>query len=361
MRENVASVQFLRFIAAALVVLHHSTEGINQYFSGSISNLTMGVTDFGAVGVDIFFVISGFIMVYTSFRTKDETFSSSKFIAKRIIRIYPIYIIYSLFYLCFYHFFLGGKNISLEQFFGSILLLPGYSSDIIGPGWTLSFEIYFYACFSIAMALGLVRGISALTFFFLAAIMLRFASDTSQPAIHVITSTLLIEFLLGAWIGYAVVSFVRIDNKLANVLLTFALAGFVAGIYFGFYTRLSSVVTRGIPSALLVAGLVFKEKNGRLPLLMNKYSFLGDSSYSLYLLHVVLIDAVIVLALYVGDSIRTHMLQIGTFEMMIVCFGITAYCIVVAFISYELIERRLVGRLQDLYRRKTAPVPAAPA
>jgi exopolysaccharide production protein ExoZ len=208
------------------------------------------------------------------------------------------------------------------------------------------------------MSLGLLRGILALTLFFLVAIVSGFFLDTSQPAIHVLTNTLLIEFLLGVWIGFAVVLSVRISNRLSNVLLALALAGFLAGIAFG-YTRLPSAVTWGVPSALLLAGLVFRESNGCVPFVIKNCSFLGDSSYSLYLLHIVLIDAAMLLAIYLDGSVRIHVSLIGTSGMMIVCFLITAYCVAVAYISYELIERRVVGRLQDLYRRKIAAAPAA--
>lgn len=352
MRENIESIQFLRFVAATLVVIAHSTSALHEYFSGTISSEFLNVTHFGGAGVHIFFVISGFIMIYTSF-SKDEKFSASKFITRRAIRIFPIYFIYSLSYLYFYHFFSSGKNLSVEQFFGSILLLPGYSSLIIGPGWTLSFEIYFYACFSIAMVLGLARGILALSLFFLAVIAFGFVLDTSQPAIHVFTNTLLIEFLFGAWVGYTVVSSVRIGTKFANMLLMTAFASFIGGVAFG-YESLPSVVTWGIPSALLVAGLVFRERNGKVPFLIRKYSFLGNSSYSLYLIHVVLIDAALLLVLYLDDSYRMQVLLKGTFGTAIVCFGITIYCVTVACLAYELIERRVVGRLQELCRQKTA-------
>ena len=88
MRKNIASIQFMRFVAATLVVLFHTTEAANLYFVGSIPNLSMHVATFGASGVHIFFVISGFVMIYTSFYNEIDNFSSSKFLTKRIIRIY---------------------------------------------------------------------------------------------------------------------------------------------------------------------------------------------------------------------------------------------------------------------------------
>jgi exopolysaccharide production protein ExoZ len=353
MRENIASIQFLRFVAATVVVLFHSTQAITKYFAGSTPEAFRYAANFGESGVHIFFVISGFIMVYTSFHKKTEVFSPSKFLVRRVIRIYPIYFIYASFYLSFYQLFAYGKMLSLEQLLGSLLLIPGYSSLIIGPGWTLSYEVYFYFWFGLVMACGLGKGLLALTSFFLASIAMRSVLDTNQPAIHVFTNPLLIEFLLGVWIGYAVVSDRKVSNKLSTAMILLAFVGFLAGFGFGF-SRLPSVVMWAIPSALLVAGLVFKENNGYVSRFVRKYSFLGDSSYSLYLLHIVLIDAVLFSATH-SIRVRDYLLTVGSLGMIPICFAIAAFCIAVSFISYEFIERRVVSSLQDLFRR-FAPV-----
>ena len=292
-------------------------------------------------------------MIFTSFYKRDHQFNVTRFLAKRIIRIYPIYFLYAALYLCFYYFFSVTKGLSFKQFIGSILLFPGYSSLIIGPGWTLSYEIYFYACFAIAMTLGMTRGLVALTAFFLAAIALRSMVNTTQPFIHVVTSTLLLEFLLGAWIGFALVSMFRVSNGLANLLLILAVVGFSTGIFI----HLPSAITWGIPSVLLVAGFVFKEDNGRIPLFVKKWSFLGDSSYSLYLLHIVLIDAAVMFAIYLNASIGSHADPAGLFTMLVICFAMTLYCVIAALISYELVERRLIGLLSGLIRGRSATDP----
>src|SRR4029078_3601956 len=186
---------------------------------------------------------SGFIMVYTSFyKGNDGGFSSSAFLSKRIVRIYPIYFVYCALYIYFYHRFLGAPFLSFWEFVGSLLLLPGYSAMIIGPGWTLAYEIYFYLCFSIAMIAGLEKGIRALTVFFAASIALRFFIVVSSQALNVFTNSLLIEFLFGAWIGYAVVSDVRVGNLPARLMVALGIAGFLAGIIFGF-RRLPSLLT----------------------------------------------------------------------------------------------------------------------
>jgi exopolysaccharide production protein ExoZ len=353
-RGNVVSIQFLRFVAATLVVFWHSIEAINQHIPGSVSNTIVQNGFFGASGVHIFFVISGFIMVYTSFYKSDDLFSSLKFLSRRFVRIYPIYFVYCALYIYFYHNFLDTPLLSIGELIGALLLVPGYSAKIIGPGWTLAYEVYFYLCFSVAMMLGLKNGIRALTAFFLASISLGFFVDTSPQAIFIFTNSLLIEFLLGAWIGYAVVSDVRIGDLPARLLLLLGLTGFMAGIIFGF-ARLPSVLTWGAPSAFLVGGCVFIERNGHIPTLIRKCAFLGDSSYSLYLIHVVLIDIMILMLLATNpsQSLVTWAQYAGSGGMILVCCVVSAYCIAVAIVLYELIEKRGIGRLRGFFRRKS--------
>ena len=181
LRGSIVSIQFLRFVAATLVVFVHASEVLHGRISGSISKEFLKNAFFGASGVHIFFVISGFIMVYTSFYGKDvKNFSPSEFLSRRFVRIYPIYFVYCALYLAFYGIMAGGPFPSWGELVGSLALFPGYSSRIIGPGWTLGFEVYFYFCFSIAMMLGMRRGMLALTIFFLLSIIVRPFADTSQ-------------------------------------------------------------------------------------------------------------------------------------------------------------------------------------
>ena len=182
MRDGIKSIQFLRFVAASLVVFSHSTDAIGMYIANSVSRSMLYVANFGASGVHIFFVISGFIMVYTSFEKNDENFDSEKFLIRRFIRIYPIFWLYAAVYILSHYIVLGGYNLSILDILRSLLLLPGYSPLIIGPAWTLSFEIYFYICFAVFMTLGLLRGLLIMTLFFLASIAMgsEFHSDNIE-------------------------------------------------------------------------------------------------------------------------------------------------------------------------------------
>lgn len=347
MREKIASVQFLRFVAAALVVVFHTFQALNNYFPGNVGGRTQYLTGIGEAGVHIFFVISGFVMVYTSFGNTSRPFSTLDFLSRRFIRIYPIYFVYAALYLAAYELIANGKSLTIFETIGSLMLLPGYSSLIIGPGWTLSYEVYFYLWFGVVMIMGLSRGLVILTLIFISSIALRFALLDSGDVLHLVTSPLLIEFLLGAWIGYAVVTGATIGARTAAALVLASLGGFaVAGLYG--YHRASAVATWAIPSALLVAGCVFAEINGKIPSVMIRLSFLGDSSYSLYLLHILLID----LALFTLTHSMSVILPMNYFVAVALGLAITGYCIVVSAVSYNKVERHLVSTLQKLYRKR---------
>ncbi len=335
----------MRFVAACLVVFFHTTQAVSQYFGGGISPSVLYASELGAAGVHIFFVISGFIMVYTSFSGPGGTFSARAFFLRRFIRIYPIYWFYCVLYISFHQFFGQAYSASVKDFVLSLLLVPGYSPFIIGPGWTLSYEVYFYICFAaaIGLGLGLARGLSLLAGFFLLSVALRPVFSSSDPILQVVTDSLLIEFLLGALIGYLVVSRAKIGDRLSMAMLILAGVGFVAGYLIGF-RRFPTLLIWGMPSALLLAGLVFHERTAGVPSWIKKFAFLGDSSYSLYLLHILLIDV----------FIASYKMMFGELNSgsMSVIVGLTMFCVIVSFASYELVERNLITSIQLVLKRR---------
>jgi exopolysaccharide production protein ExoZ len=342
MRQTVHSIQFLRFVAAALVVFFHANVAFKISYPWAVSDKFDYFASFGASGVHIFFVISGFVMFYTSFRKQNSEFSSTAFLLRRIIRIYPIYILYALCSLFLYQTLGQGHQLTVGQIISSLLLIPGYSGYLIGPGWTLSYEVYFYLCFALVMTLNPTRGLAALTLLFLISIVAGFAIDIDEPIFRVITNSLLLEFVMGAWIAYYLLSGAKIHSAVAKVMIVVGVGGFSIGFLAG-YSRLPSTVVWGIPSALLVGGLVFREFGGHSLKLIEKISFLGDSSYSLYLLHVMLIDAF----LYSMNLL----FSVGEFEPLVICAVLTLQCCIVAILCYKLIEHPMLVILQSLARR----------
>ena len=347
MRGSLKSIQFLRFVAASLVVFDHSALSIEQHI-GALPVGISYVAGFGGIGVHIFFVISGFIMVYTSFSKEGRAFDAPKFLLRRFIRIFPIYWIYACLYLFIHQSILNGYALSVKDTIYSLLLLPGYSPLIIGPGWTLSYELYFYLCFGIFMMLGLSLGLTAMSLFFLVSIAGGLALANSGEFFHLATSTLLLEFLAGAWIAYFFVSGTRLGKFSADILLYSAVAVFLVSLGYG-YHRLPSMLSWGIPSALLITGSVFRERAAGVTRPVRRLSFLGDSSYSLYLLHLLVID------LLITAIIPFYRISIST--NVALCLTLIPVCVVVAHLLFLLVERRLVESLQ--FRTRNLLTPAA--
>lgn len=282
----------LRAIAAMLVVLFHAQQAFARRFEEPAFENESYLFAFGGVGVHIFFVISGFIMVYTSASTRK--FNIREFYRRRLLRIYPIYWICVLFFFSA-HFLLGQSiGVSPSRLIGALLLLPGNAAAIIGPAWTLAFEMFFYLSFGLAMTAGLSRGLILLGSAFVVLIALGSILDVDNPMWNLVTDALLVEFLAGSAIGWLLVKgFLPRRGGIALVALACVL--FLAGIAWG-YEQLPSVVVWGIPSVLLIMGAVILETTKKPAKLVCQLGYFGDSSYALYLIHILVITLFIALA-----------------------------------------------------------------
>lgn len=149
-----ASIQVARGIAALAVVAYHASLTQVKYFSGV--DVLPTFFSFGQFGVDLFFVISGFVMVLTTSAKHCALRESGKFLWNRFFRIYPTYWVY---YLALVPVFLllpgfvnsseGGKVDLLTSFF----LLPSSTLPLLLVAWTLTLEVWFYLVFAIILML----------------------------------------------------------------------------------------------------------------------------------------------------------------------------------------------------------------
>ena len=333
MPKTIQSIQFMRFVAALLVVFFHATQAIRNNLGG-ISAEFLHFTELGASGVHIFFVISGFIMMYTSFSSTHSEFLPKDFYIRRFLRIYPIYWVCCALYVLFHDFFGNGYNVSLGGVAGSLFLLPGYSHLIIGPGWTLAYEIYFYLCFGVLMCLGLSRGFFALFTFFALSILIGILFNVHNAFLKFLSNSLLIEFLCGSAIAYIVILSERdiVPKNLSFIMQITAICALISTYFVG-YRSIPTFITWGVPSAVLIAGLVFNERQGFIWGFVQRFAFLGNSSYSLYLLHILLIDLVITIY-------KTILPPPGVLSIPL-CIIATIASVAVAVVFYNLIEYNL--------------------
>lgn len=289
------SVQALRAVAAALVALFHAHLAFERA-NGLAPSYASYLFEFGSVGVHIFFVISGFVMVTT---TAGKRFDPLSFLRRRVMRIYPIYWVCAAIYLGIFWALGQLPQLSAGEYLSAMLLTPTGAGLIIGPGWTLAFEMFFYVCFAAAMSLTLLfprlsqqRATLILALAFCAGIGVRFVFWTGPyPWLNAFTNPLLMEFLAGAAIGWLVHAD-RLPRRWGGVMVLAGLALYAIFIAAG-YDLISRVVTMGIGSALIVAGAIAIEQHRGAGRALRRAGRLGDSSYALYLIHIIALAVIV--------------------------------------------------------------------
>jgi len=156
--SNFLTIQALRAIAALLVVVYHAFD----MWGARIDSAAPGISwTNGAAGVDIFFVISGFVMVASSRRIASQPHAGWTFIQQRIVRIVPLYWLLTTAKLILVFFFADlalRSGIDFDYVARSYLFFPvvdgaGHFRPLLPVGWTLTYEFLFYLLFALALAL----------------------------------------------------------------------------------------------------------------------------------------------------------------------------------------------------------------
>jgi exopolysaccharide production protein ExoZ len=273
----ICSIQCLRAIAALAVVVVHAADGAaansgNRHF-GEIASI-------GAAGVDVFFVISGFIMYITAC---SRPVSSGQFLVDRFTRIVPLYWLAT--FLLMAVLVVGKAPLpDVRYLLASLALVPVEPLPYLGIGWTLVYEMFFYALLAAAL-LWRGRHLGIVTIALLALVVTGAIVRPNWVVARIYTGPLLLEFLAGIWLG---VAWSRgqwmIRPAVGTGLLVIAAAGLAVGYTLavdnGTYSR---VLTWGVPAVLIVVGMLSFEM---LPGVRNRTGLLlGAASYAIYLSH----------------------------------------------------------------------------
>jgi exopolysaccharide production protein ExoZ len=284
-------IQVARAIAACFVVACHLPGYETKYLTGP--SVAPSVCQFGMAGVDLYFVISGFIITTMCAGRFGREGEASRFLVQRAVRIYPVYWFWCLAVLAVFMLHPGMVNSSHgpPDVVRSLLLLPQRNLPLLLVSWTLVYELFFYLLF--AVVLRWLRN-SDLTWFLLAwaafviAGRVILAPGADQPLLELVVSPLLLEFILGCLVALYAGS---LSRRAALTSLIVGAAGFIAGSTVlavhgdAFPLGWWRVLIYGTSSAFLVAGIVSLERaSDRRP--PRPLVALGDASYSLYLSHV---------------------------------------------------------------------------
>jgi exopolysaccharide production protein ExoZ len=284
---TIVSVQALRAIAALAVALCHFDE-LRVWLAGETGPYPL---DPLASGVDLFFVISGFVMVYSSGDLFGAKGGAATFLARRVARVVPPYWLVMLAAIP-----LLSLPHDWESLAWSYLFFPFRSADnivpVYGVGWTLNFEMYFYALFAALIFLRRSLAVPALCASLVAIVVLGQWFKPSLAPLQFWSDPIILEFVFGMVLALLYINGVRLAVPIRGGLVV---AG-IAAIGF-FETRMPPsgfrVVEWGFPAAMIFAGTVLgRDINfGRL---RAPVEILGNSSYALYLTHSLMTAAVLI-------------------------------------------------------------------
>lgn len=337
--EKLASIQVLRFFAAAMVLVHNAILYVAPFEQVPQASTINTWSYIGAAGVHIFFVISGLVMAYTAFDAFERPGATKAFLWRRFVRIYPIYWIVAIAYLTA-QVAMGSFGLGLAEVFGAFLLLPGQASLIIVPGWTLAYEVIFYLIFGGLLFFSRTVALTLITLgfpFLIISGQLLGAKEWGAFADH-LTSPLLMEFLTGVWIGWLLRS--SRMPKWTNKGWVFPTGCVFAGLVLIVSPALTAkgipdIVTMGPGSILLVATFAVSNRQW-----FNRVAWLGDRSYMLYLIHQL---PMIILSSYIAGLLGEG-LWAFTFTLTALC----VLALMLTLLMYSLVERPLLSWLKRL-------------
>jgi exopolysaccharide production protein ExoZ len=323
-RATWLNIQGLRALAAIMVVLVHLQT------LATLAGWRPDALAFGNGGVDLFFVISGFIMVYTTGR---RPMGPIAFMAARVRRIAPLYWSATL------AIFLAasaaprlfeGTHANLRHLVASLLFIPDSRSDgtfrpIVFVGWTLNYEMAFYLLFAAGLLFrrrlhGVIAVCLALTAL---AVWGQWAHPSGQVGFY--TSPLILEFGAGMVLGLA---WPRLNlSRTASIVLGCAAVGSFLFMLVAptVAAGLDRAVIFGVPALVMTTAALALEKVGlsvRWPWLIA----LGNASYAIYLSHFVVTQAVIMLVLKSGlHGPATALLAAGVALAAVAAVGLVVH------------------------------------
>ena len=299
-KGTVWNIQILRFVAAAMVLFAHLNTELAK-FPAMAGDYVRFEPVWLPGGVDIFFVISGFIMYYISSEAFGRSGASSDFMRRRLVRLVPPYWFFTT--LTLVAMLAVPQLMSLSvvepaQVIGSYLFIPALNGQdhpfpVLVLGWTLEFEMLFYLFFAIGLRFRRRVGVAVIA----GLVLVTAATNLLQPLpipLGFWADTIVLEFLFGIGIAVAYRRGLRLNVWMAALV---GAAGLLALLWVQANGYPSSgwryrFLWAGLPSLLICAAVALNPEAATPGRFKRGLVLLGDSSYSLYLSHPFVLGAV---------------------------------------------------------------------
>jgi exopolysaccharide production protein ExoZ len=346
---KIPSLQILRAIAACSVVLTHAVSRYDRQFPMELETAFLfSFSDFvvlGNFGVDLFFVISGFLMFHAHQADFGRPGAIWYFLLRRLVRIVPIYWILTTIGLILLAFaptlFTHHKGIEWQWVIGNYLFIPlpmsdGMKEPVIGAGWTLGYEMHFYWLFAFTLIFRQNVGPLFLMVILLSSIIFGRYLEASHPWINLVTSWFLLEFIFGMLVCILIKK-VQLCQEFAIVCLTAAVLTILMSGFSPPIDLFSRVLQWGLPSAVILWSILSLNLSCS-GFLSNILVLIGDASYSIYLFQVFSLPAF---------AILMHAIAINTFictDGAILILAIMSMC--AGFVFWRFVEHPITNYLR---------------
>lgn len=340
--DRIQNIQALRGAAVLFVVFLHLFSVERKY--GGLETILPDILQFGIFGVDMFFVISGFVMVtVTRGKFRDVRYAAT-FMYRRLSRIYPLYWVYTLLVLAVFLIqpsWVNSKQGNQVYILESFLLIPSHYLPLVMVGWTLVHEIYFYIIFSLALLLFPEKRLPLVLAGWGGIVVLgSVLFAVTNPTLRILLHPLTLEFIGGCFLAIAYHKRVfKAKPAIFIACAVSALALSISGYYV--FTAVTGTIEPlywwrvfilGVPALVIVHCLINAERSGYL---VNRYLIrIGDASYSIYLSHI--------LSLSVVGRIWGIFSVNGLADNVVVLPIALVFVIIVGLASYSLVERPLL-------------------
>lgn len=348
-RKKIENIQGLRGVAIFLVIFAHITAIEQKYGHGD--GILPDFFIFGISGVDLFFVISGFVAVTVTRGHFQQPLAAAQFFYNRISRVYPLYWLYSFLVLGIYLYrpeLVNASQGHRVHILTSFLLLPQGLLPLLNVGWALIHIMYFYCIFTLLLLAAEPRLPKLMAVWTLAVVignlMWRYGIPAAPTAtLRLITHPLTLEFIGGCIVAKLIYSDIR---SYGFAVLLLGVASLFAGMSI-YYSSSPGTVPRewlrvgvfGFPYVLIVYGAVALEMNS-VRIFSRFFSFIGDASYSIYLSHVFVISAIG----RAWNVVPTHGRVDNIVMVLLVLVGVTAF----GWASYRFFEIPLLSMTRRL-------------
>ncbi|NNC38648.1 MAG: acyltransferase [Hyphomonadaceae bacterium] len=345
------NIQALRGIAALLVAFSHLLIIERKYSNDQVLGQWI---ELGMVGVDLFFVISGFIMVHVAWSFRRGLKAVSEFLFARATRIYPLYWLITAVTFAVWLWrpeIVFSSMADQPDMLKSVLLIPDDHLPFFAIGWTLIHEMFFYLVFALALVF---KPKFMLPFLALWAVVLGFGIyngwDGPSPLLEILFNPLSFEFLFGAFSAWILKMY---NAPLAKTALALGIVASITCLALALdrhdgmpATFADRALLFTVPCTLIVYGLSAIEIHGKT--LSNALSKLGDWSYSLYLTHIMSLSLI--------GRVWRKIEQPGNLDNIIVLAFMPIFAIFVSWLCYRFAEKPMLNAAKKA-RGKLFPRP----